>query len=79
MISQDEIHILNLVSQKGRLYYYQGNFYYPLDLKGSSPGLIKRGIRDFMANNADLIARDRADPDYKTAVELFDDQCGGDL
>jgi hypothetical protein len=65
-----EHHILNLTAQKGRLYYYQGNFYHPLDLVGNSVGLVKRGIREFLAKNKDMVARDRASPDYKTLVEL---------
>lgn len=74
MMSQEEVHILNLVSQAGRLYYYQGNFYHPLELKGNSPGLIRKGIRDFMANHAELVSADRASPEYKTLVDLFDEQ-----
>lgn len=76
ILSTETIHILRLIDQTGTLYYYQGNFYHPLELKGSSPGLIKRGIRDFIKANKSLFESDRASPDYKNVVELFDEQCG---
>ena len=76
MLSEQEYPILKLAAQKGRLYYYKGNFFHPLTLIGSSVGLVKRGIREFMAKNAALVARDRASPDYKSVVQLFDEQCG---
>lgn len=75
-----EIHICNLPGGRrnsDRLYYYQGNFFHPLDLVGRQVGLVKAGIRKFEAENAEMITRDRAHPDYKTLVELFDEQCGG--
>jgi hypothetical protein len=73
-MTQNEIHILRLTAQKGRLYYYQGNFFHPIDLVGSSPGLVRRGIRDFMKANAALVKSDRADPAYKSFPQLFDEQ-----
>jgi hypothetical protein len=71
-----EIHICMLPGGKqrsNRLYYYQGNFYYPLDLVGKQVGLVKKGIREFTAANKELIARDRAHPDYKTLLQIFDE------
>lgn len=69
-LSADEHHILRLTSQKGRLYYFQGNFFHPLDLVGDSIGKVKRGIREFLRDHAPLVARDRASPDYRTLVQL---------
>jgi hypothetical protein len=72
-MSPDEHHILKLSSQKGRLYYFQGNFFQPIDLKGASVGEVKRGIRDFTRDNKALIASDRADPAYRTPMQMCDD------
>lgn len=77
-LSTEEIHILKLTAQKGRLYYFQGNFFHPVDLVGNSVGLVKRGIREFLKEHRELVERDRASPDYKTLVQLFDEQCGGE-
>jgi hypothetical protein len=75
MLSTQEIHICRLQSQKGRLYYFQGNFFHPVDLIGSSVGLVKRGIREFLAVPAQkaLLKADRASPNNKTVVQLFDE------
>jgi hypothetical protein len=70
-----EIHICHLPGgrrRSDRLYYYQGNFFHPLELGGSQVGLVKGAIRKFERDNAEMIARDRAHPDYKTILELFD-------
>lgn len=56
------------------LYYYQGNFYAPLDIHGGDIGRVKKAIRQFKKANAEQIAQDRAHPDYKTLLELFDAQ-----
>ena len=52
------------------LYYYQGNFYYPLDLAGADRGRVKRAIRNFKRNHAAMVENDRADPNYKTIVQI---------
>lgn len=69
-LSTEEHHILHLDEQVGRLYYFQGNFFHPLDLVGGSIGKIKRGIREFLRDHAPLVASDRASPDYRTLVQL---------
>jgi hypothetical protein len=69
-MSSEEHHILRLTEQKGRLYYFQGNFFHPLELVGASVGKVKRGIREFMRDHHQLVARDRASPDYRTLVQL---------
>ena len=56
-----------------RLYYYQGNFYMPLMLRGDQVGKVKRAIREFKAANQELIDRDRSHPDYKTLLQIFDE------
>lgn len=71
-----EIHICMLPNgnkRSARLYYYQGNFFYPLDLVGKQVGLVKKGIREFAEKNKDLIKRDREHPGYKTLIEIFDE------
>ena len=74
-----EIHICKIPGghrRSDRLYYYQGNFFHPLELVGYQVGIVKRAIRDFMKTNKELIKRDRAHPDYKNILELFDIQLG---
>jgi len=57
-----------------RLYYYQGNFYYPLEgLKGDTIGKVKGAIRKWKKENAALFAANRAHPDYKTLLEIWDE------
>ena len=71
-----DITIMNLPTCKNsRLYYYQGNFYYPLE--GVSIELKQRirfKIAQFKKENAAMFAADRAHPDYKSIVQLFDEQ-----
>jgi hypothetical protein len=69
-LSTEEHHILRLSAQKGRLYYFQGNFFHPMDLVGDSIGKVKRGIREFMRDNQQLVDADRSSPDYRTLVQL---------
>jgi hypothetical protein len=55
-----------------RLYYYQGNFYYPLyGLTGDMTGKVKGAIRKWKRDNAAMFAADRAHPDYKPLHELI--------
>lgn len=75
-LSTKDITLLpKLNGQKGRLYYYQGNFYHPISLL--APGPVKRAICEFLAvkENRVLFNSDRASPDYKTELQLFDEQC----
>jgi hypothetical protein len=68
-----EVHILNLPTGRGRrLYYFQGNFFHPMELGGAEHGLVKRAIRDFMRANRATVDADRADLGYKTLLQLFD-------
>lgn len=69
-MSIEEHHILKLTDQKGRLYYFQGNFFHPLELVGNSVGLVKRGIREFLRDHAELVKSDRSDPAYRNLVQL---------
>ena len=77
-MSEQDITILPRVrtptNQFGRLYYYQGNFFKPLAIHSGEVGRVSGAIRNFMRENRDLITRDRAHPEYKTLVELFDNQ-----
>lgn len=69
-LSTEEHNILRLDEQKGRLYYFQGNFFHPLELVGGSIGKVKRAIREFKRDNQQLVESDRASPDYRTLVQL---------
>jgi len=72
-----EHHIFTLPRYRGRslgrLYYYKGNFYYPLNLADNLPGLVRRHIREFSKANAALIKADRAAPDYQSLDVLIPD------
>ena len=57
-----------------RLYYYQGNFYYPLFLKGKERDRVKNLVRSGGGIWPEKIKEDRAHPDYKTKLQLFDEQ-----
>ena len=59
---------------KGRCYYYKGNFFQPMSIHHSFLGKMKKAKREFYKANAEMIERDRADPGYKTVLELFDEQ-----
>lgn len=59
-----------------RLYYYQGNFFYPLDLLKGEQDLVDKAIRLFKVNNKALIAADRASPSYvpfKDLIKVYDE------
>lgn len=76
-MDENEVPILDTViafnSMKGRLYYYQGNFFHPLWLAGCEIGRVKKAIRVFKKEHKTMIDADRAHPEYKTLVELFDE------
>jgi hypothetical protein len=55
------------------LYYYEGNFYYPLTLPTHLMGRVKRQIREWSKDNAERIAADQSHPEYKTKLEIYDD------
>lgn len=74
-MNENDITIMNLDTvPKSRLYYYQGNFYYPLELSGKWIGIVKGAIRKFKKENAAMIEADRKHPEYKTIVQIFDEQ-----
>lgn len=72
MVTDHVMLLRRLPGQPGSVYYYFGNFYHPLDLKGANVGLVKRLKREFAQSHKALIKSDRAHPDYKTILELFD-------
>ena len=61
---------------RSRLYYYQGNFYHPLEMTRETASRVKNLINLFMKQNKEMIKRDRSHPDYKAMVQLFDEQMG---
>ena len=67
-----EYHILNLEGQAGRLYYFQGNFFHPLELKGDNVGRVKGAVRKFLAVHRAMVDSDRASPGYLTPMQLAD-------
>lgn len=48
----------------GRLYYYQGNFFYPLNVDTATMGTIYRAIRVFTKDHLAMVRHDRSDPAY---------------
>lgn len=54
------------------LYYYFGNFYYPMDLPIKQASRVKFLINKFRKENAAMVEKDRSQPDYKTLIQLFD-------
>lgn len=58
--------------KRGRLYYYAGNFFHPLNLTANEPGLIARAVREFKQKHSAMIAADRADAGYRTLEQLCD-------
>ncbi len=71
------MHVTLTNGKKGRCYYYQGNFYYPLERLGNNMRAKMRiKINVFKHENAALIKADRAHPDYKTLLQIFDEQFG---
>jgi hypothetical protein len=62
-------------SQTCWLYYYSGNFFYPLEIASRDLKLrIRRLIQIFMKANKALIRADRAHPDYLTKLQLAEAQ-----
>lgn len=64
--------VLESTKPKSRLYYYQGNFFYPLFYP--DVGFIKKQIRHWLATpkNKAMFESDRKSPEYLTVVELMD-------
>jgi len=74
-LSENDITIMDLHTKpKSRLYYYQGNFFHPLDLSMDLKSRVRFKIKQFKKENAAKFAADRAHPDYKSVVQLFDEQ-----
>ena len=52
-------------SHTGRLYYYQGNFYYPLFmLNKKEEARVFKALRLFFYKNKEMVLQDRMKPDY---------------
>jgi hypothetical protein len=76
-MSEEQITILKDVKCQGKnncLYYYRGNFFYPIMVDNGDLGRVRKAIRVFTKENKALVEKDRADPKYKTKLELFDEQ-----
>lgn len=66
--------VRTMTSQRGRVYYYQGNIYQPMSVHSMEISVVRKAVRQFMKDNRAMVDSDRADPDYKTVVEIFDEQ-----
>lgn len=57
------------------LYYYNGNFFYPMfNLPNAIMRRIKVLRKEFIKNNAELVKQDRDHPDYRTKLKLAIEQ-----
>ena len=56
-----------------RLYYYQGNFFFPIFQSREIEKRIGFLIKKFIKENQALVSADRAHPDYKSWKELVDE------
>lgn len=70
--------VRTMTGQRGRLYYYKGNFYMPLNLDGAYISKVKVAIRKFKKENKELITKDRESDGYMEILEIFDKFYGGD-
>jgi hypothetical protein len=62
-------------SQMASLYYYNGNFFYPVFLVSRElEGRVRRLCAMFEKANKDLVASDRAHPDYMTKLQIAEAQ-----
>lgn len=82
-MSEENIVVRRKLPVPGSLYYYQGNFFYPInyfddyrvipeEVWKRAERIIEHEIKQFKKKNAARIALDRKHPDYKTLVELMD-------
>lgn len=62
-------------SQMASLYYYNGNFFHPVFLASRELELrVRRLIELFTHKHKAMIKADRAHPDYRTKIELAEEQ-----
>jgi hypothetical protein len=77
-VNEDEITICSNVrasrGQRGRVYYYQGNIFQPMGLHGEEISSIRKAIKMFYKEYSKRIVMDRKHPNYKTLVELAEEQ-----
>lgn len=57
----------------GRLYYYLGNYYYPIGLHKKEEKRVRIAMRKHYLENSELVKKDRNKPDYRTKLELLED------
>lgn len=57
-----------------RVYYYQGNIFRPLDLPRKEEKEARQRVKNWIRANRARVDKDRSEPDYRTLVELFDEQ-----
>ena len=72
----EDITILSVVpcikGTTGRLYYYKGNFFYPIMVTKKTRAKIITTIRNFSRKNSNRIQQDRQQPDYVSKVKLIE-------
>ena len=75
-LSTVDITILKVPAVKGRqpyrVYYYQGNIFMPVDVNLKKNDVVRVAVGRFLRANKELVASDRASPDYRTLMELAD-------
>lgn len=62
-----------VVKSAWRLYYYQGNFFFPVFLSKERETQVAFLIKKFINEHRELVERDRASPDYKSWMELVNE------
>lgn len=75
-LSTKDITILQIPPVKGRqgyrVYYYQGNIFMPVDVNLKKNDQVRVAMGRFLRANKELVASDRASPEYRTLMELAD-------
>lgn len=59
-------------SHDGRLYYFQGNFFFPTSMPKKEERRVAKAIRIFTYKNREKIQQDRKSDDYVPFSELCD-------
>lgn len=60
--------------EKGTLYYYKGNFYYPINLGRAEDHQRKKAIKKWLKKKQWLLNRDRADVSYRPAYTYIEEE-----
>ena len=61
------------VRRYGRLYYYQGNFFFPIAMPKKEEKRVAKAMRIWAYRNKKRILADRSRPEYKSFETLIDE------